>query len=273
MSTPAEIIKNYADGGAKKTGAPAPKLLMLGALAGFLIGMGAAVTNTAAHAVGNVSAARVVCGLLFPFGLAIVMLLGGELFTGNCMLPVAVFERKATVAGMLRNWALVYCGNFAGALFTAAGCAFFGQLNYSGGGLAAYTIKVAASKCAMTPLNAAVMGVFCNLLVCAGVLCANSSDGTAGKILGAFVPVAFFVICGFEHSVANMYYVPAGLFALADAGYAAKAAELGVDAAALTWGNFFVRNLAPVTLGNIIGGAALGALMWASHLREPARPN
>ncbi len=266
--SPAEIAENYANIGAKKAASPAWKLLLLGVLAGFLIGMGSAVTNTAAHSITNVSAARIICGLLFPFGLGIVMLLGAELFTGNCMIPVSVLEGKATVKGMLKNWLCVYTGNLAGGVLLAAGCAYFGQLNYSDGGLAVYTIKIAAAKCAIPFANGVMLGIFCNLLVCMGVLCALSAKDTAGKIVGAYIPVAFFVICGFEHCVANMYYIPAGLFAMTVPEYAAKAAQAGINTAALTWCGFFIGNLLPVTIGNILGGAGIGILMWVCNLRK-----
>jgi len=268
LFTPAEIVGNYADIGAKKASTPIWKLLLLGVLAGFLIGMGSAVTNTASHSIENVSVARIISGLLFPFGLGMVMLIGAELFTGNCMIPISILEKKASVGGMLKNWLFVYLGNFTGALLLAVGCAYSGQLNYSGGGLAVYTIKVAAGKCDISVGPAIVMGILCNLLVCMGVLCAISAKDTTGKILGAYIPVAFFVICGFEHCVANMYYIPAGLFANAIPEYAAKAAEAGINTAALTWGNYFVGNLLPVTIGNILGGAGLGVVLWYSYLKK-----
>jgi formate/nitrite transporter FocA (FNT family) len=116
--------------------------------------------------------------------------------------------------------------------------------------------------------NALVAGVFCNILVCAGVLCSLSAKDTMGRIAGAYIPVAFFVICGFEHSVANMYYIPAGIFAMQVPKYAALAASAGISAESLGWGSFIFRNLVPVTLGNILGGAGIGAAMWASHLRK-----
>jgi formate/nitrite transporter FocA (FNT family) len=109
------------------------------------------------------------------------------------------------------------------------------------------------------------LGVLCNVLVCLGVLCSLSAKDTTGRILGAYLPVAFFVICGFEHSIANMYYIPAGLFATNVPAYAAKAMEAGVDVTALTWGNFFLSNLLPVTVGNILGGAGLGVLFWKCY--------
>jgi formate/nitrite transporter len=274
MFAPSEIMANYAEIGAKKASQPAWKQFLLGALSGFLIGMGAAVSNTAAHAISNVSAARVVSGLLFPFGLGMVMITGSELFTGNWMIPSSALERKISFGSVLKNWFFVYIGNFAGAALLALACAYSGQFNYSGGGLAVYAIKSAAAKCALPFSNALILGILCNLLVCTAVLCALSAKDAAGKILGAFIPVAFFVICGFEHSIANMYYAPAGIFAANIPAYAALAAEAGVDVSALTWGNFLLKNLAPVTIGNILGGLSLGLIMWLSwpaDLKKSAR--
>jgi formate/nitrite transporter len=266
--SPAEITANYADIGVKKCSSPVWKLLALGILAGFLIGMGGAVTNTAVHSITDVSTARVISGLLFPFGLGMVMLLGAELFTGNCMIPISVLEKKTSAGKMLRNWGIVYLGNFFGASLLAWGCAFFGQMDYSGGALTVYAIKLASAKCALPFQNALVLGIFCNILVCAGVLCALSAKDTISRLAGAYIPVAFFVICGFEHCVANMFYVPAGLFALQVPRYAALAAEAGINTETLTWGRFLLNNLPPVTLGNIAGGVSLGVLMWACNLRK-----
>lgn len=267
LFTPAELTQNYAKAGKVKAEKPLGKLVALSVFAGLFIAFGASVCNTAVYSIEDVSTARVISGLLFPFGLGMVMLLGAELFTGNVMIGISVLNGDTTVGKMLRNWLVVYLGNFAGALLLAIGCAFFGQLEYSHGGLALYTIKVAAGKCALSFPNALVLGIFCNVLVCGGVLCSNSAKDTAGRILGAYIPVAFFVISGFEHSVANMYYIPAGIFALQLPKYAALAVEAGIDVSALTWENFLIHNLLPVTLGNILGGTALGVTMWACHLK------
>ncbi|MDR1540833.1 MAG: formate/nitrite transporter family protein [Clostridiales bacterium] len=268
LSSPAEIVASYVDIGAKKAANVIWKLFLLGILAGFLIGMGAAVANTSVHSISNASAARIISGLLFPFGLGIVILIGAELFTGNCMIPISVLERKASMRGMLKNWLFVYLGNLTGGLLLAIGCAYSGQFNYSDGGLAVHTIKVAASKCAISFGSGIVLGILCNLLVCLGVLCSLSAKDAAGRIMGAYIPVAFFVICGFEHCVANMYYIPAGLFANAIPQYAEKAVAAGVNVEALTWGNFLAGNLLPVTIGNILGGVALGSLLWACYIKK-----
>ncbi len=260
-----EVLQMYVEIGEKKVSRTFLKTLILAIFGGLFIGLGGAVTNTGGHSIANVSAARVIFGLLFPFGLVMVMLLGAELFTGNCMIPISVLEKRATLSGMLHNWIIVYIGNLIGAVVLAAGCAFFGQLNFSAGGLAVFTVKVAAGKCVFPFASAFVLGFFCNILVCAGVLCSLSATDTTGRILGAYIPVAFFVICGFEHCVANMYYIAAGLFAMDIPKYAALVKEAGMDTTMLTWSNFFIKNLLPVTLGNILGGMTIAVGLWAAH--------
>jgi formate/nitrite transporter len=233
-----------------------------------MIGFGAAVSNTACHAIGNQSLARVAGGLLFPFGLGMVMLTGAELFTGNCMMVISLLDGETNLSKTLKNWFCVYLGNMTGGILLAIGVAASGQLNLGDGALALYTIKVAAAKCNLTFGPAVLLGIFCNILVCLGVLCSLSAKDTSGRILGAYIPVAFFVICGFEHSVANMYYIPAGIFALNISDYAAAAIETGLSVSALGWGNFLKANLLPVTVGNIIGGAGIAALLWYCHARK-----
>ena len=261
MLKPSEFVKSYAEIGANKTKMPLGKLLLLSILAGFLIGMGGAVTNTASHMIPNTSAAKLISGMLFPFGLIMVLFMGAELFTGNCLIDISVLERRANWGGMLRNLVVVYLGNCLGAMALAWACVYSGQLDLSGGQLAVWTIQVAAAKCSIPFWKAVVLGVLCNILVCGGVMCGLCGKSAAGRAIGAFVPVAFFVICGFEHCVANMYYIPAGLFALS------AYWELGTEVycASLTWSNFILANLLPVTIGNVLGGCGFGALIWLSH--------
>lgn len=270
LFTPRECAANYAAAGGAKTRMPWPRLFLLAVLAGFFIAMGGAATNTAAHTIHNVGAARIVCGLLFPFGLAMVVLTGAELFTGNTLIFISVLDRQATVRGMLRNWCIVYAGNAAGAILAAAGCAFGGQLNYSGGQLAVFTMQLAAGKCSLPVGNAVVLGILCNVLVTTGVLLSLSAKNLTGRVAGAYLPISFFVLCGFEHCIANLFYVPAGLFAKGIPAYAALAASAGMDLSALTWGNFLRRNLLPVTAGNLLGGLAMAGLVWYCHVRNSA---
>ena len=265
LFTPWENIENYANAGAKKSQRTFLRLFLLSILAGMLIAFGGATAATATHAVTNVSIQRLISGLLFPFGLGMVIISGAELFTGNCLIAISVLEKKTTLKKMLYNWVVVYFGNFVGAVILAAGCAYFGQFDASAGALAVHSIKVAASKCAISFPNGIVLGIFCNILVCMGVILSLSAKDVTGRIMGAYLPVALFVICGFEHCIANMYYVPAGIFALSVPKYAELALEAGIDVSAIGWANFVFRNLVPVTIGNIIGGAGLGAVLRYGH--------
>lgn len=247
---------------------PAVRLFLLGILAGGLIALGSAVSNTAVHSIANGSAAKLISGLIFPFGLAMIVVLGAELFTGNSLMVISVCEKRTTMSRVLKSWLVVYIANLAGAMLVAFCCAYFGQLSLSGGQLAVYTVKVAAAKTSMPFANAVVLGFFCNCLVVLAVLMSLSAKDVGGKIMGAYLPVAYFVICGFEHCVANMYYIPAGIFAAGIPQYAGLTAEAGIDISSLTWGNFILANLFPVTVGNVLGGTAVGVLFWAAHKKR-----
>ena len=262
MLNQTQFVESYYTIGYGKTQSKAWRTFVLGILAGFLIAMGGVVTNTASHAITNPSVAKIVCGLLFPFGLVMVILMGAELFTGNVLITIPVLGKKATLKGMLKNWGLVYCGNFVGSVLTSSCCAYFGQMNLNNGALAVATMKTAAAKCSLGFGNAFVLGIFCNILVCIAVMQALSSKETIGRFIGAYVPIAFFVIAGFEHSVANMFYITAGLFAKTVPAYAQLAAEAGLDLTNLTWGSFLLNNLLPVTLGNIVGGLLVACLVY-----------
>lgn len=266
--SPAEITQRYAAAGEVKAKRSGVQLLVLGILAGMIIAFGSAATNTAAYGIADPWTARLICSLLFPFGLGCVVIMGAELFTGNCLITISLLDGRCKLSQMLRSWVIVYLGNLIGGLMVAACCAWFGQLNYSNGALALFTIKLAAAKCALPFQNALVLGIACNLLVCMGVLMSMSAQDTAGRLMGAFLPVCFFVLCGFEHCVANMYYIAAGLMAMQVPDYARLAAEAGLDLSALTLSGFLLKNLVPVTLGNILGGAGLGWLMWFCFLRN-----
>ena len=262
MLSPAEFVGFYAQVGAKKSANSAKRLYLSALLAGFLIASGAVVANTAGHLLTNAGLSRVVCGLLFPFGLIMVILTGAELFTGNCMITISLLEKQAGLAGMVRNLAVVYGGNFVGAALLAAAVAYGGA--FSNTDLAVYALRTAANKCALPFGRAVVLGILCNVLVCAGVMCSLCGKSLPGRAIGAFVPVSFFVIGGFEHCVANMYYIPAGLLAAGVPRCAQLAQEAGVDLSALSWMGF-LQNMIPVTVGNIIGGCGFGALIWATQ--------
>jgi len=173
---------------------------------------------------------------------------------------------QLTVKKMLRNWVIVYIGNFIGCAALALMWQHSGLLSSGADMLGAMTVKIAAGKCNLEFLPAFLMGILCNWLVCLGVWMATGAEGFAGKIVGMFFPIWIFVTSGFEHCVANMYYVPAGIFAKVNETYVQLS---GVSEAALqnlTWAGFFVNNLIPVTLGNIIGGGVcVGLAYWVAY--------
>lgn len=269
LFTPAEATNNYANASVGKATMPYGKMLLLSILAGALIAFPGAVTNMATYALDNNSTIRMISGLLFAFGLGMVILSGAELFTGNTLMSIGVLDKRITIAGMLRNWVVVYIGNFIGSLIVAFICAKFGWVGAGNGALAVFSIKVAVGKMTMPFQNAFFMGILCNILVTLGVLFSLSAKDVPGRILAAYTPVAFFVICGFNHSIADMFYCAVGLFSKAQ--YAAQAAEAGIAVESLTWGNYFLGNMLPVTLGNIVGGVLVGFIFWYCHLRGTKR--
>lgn len=265
LFTPTEITDNYVKASIAKAESPAWRLFLLAVAAGVFIGLGAVTSSTAAHALENAGMVRLVSGLIFPIGLMMVILLGTELFTGNALMVTAAVSGKISWKLLLRNWGIVFLGNLAGAVVLAALMAFFGQLNIGGGDLAVYTAKVAAAKNGLPWINAFVLGIFCNLMVCVAVYLANTAQDTAGKLLAIFFPIMGFVLAGFEHCVADMYYVPAGIFAYMNPAYTGMIDAAGINVALLNFSNFIFANLIPVTLGNIVGGVAVGLVMYACH--------
>ena len=272
FQTITEVIEQNIQNGIKKTNITTKKLILLGIVAGFFIGIGAEASSLAMHGISNVGLARTVAGAVFPIGLMLIVLLGGELFTGNCLISMAVYDKKAKLKGMIRNLTIVYISNFIGAALMAWMINNCGQLNFSDGGAGAFTIKVALGKVGIDPMQAIVSGILCNVLVCLAIFMAATAKDVAGKCIAIFFPIFVFVISGFEHCVANMYYIPAGIFAAQNPLYAAKATELyGITAEQLSGLNFgtMFSNLVPVTIGNIIGGMVfVGLLYWYLYRKK-----
>lgn len=272
FQTITEVIEQNIQNGIKKTNITTKKLILLGIAAGFFIGIGAEASSLAMHGISNVGLARTVAGAVFPIGLMLIVLLGGELFTGNCLISMAVYDKKAKLKGMIRNLIIVYISNFIGAALMAWMINNCGQLNFSDGGAGAFTIKVALGKVGIDPIQAIVSGILCNVLVCLAIFMAATAKDVAGKCIAIFFPIFVFVISGFEHCVANMYYIPAGIFAAQNSLYAAKATELyGITAEQLSGLNFgtMFSNLIPVTIGNIIGGMVfVGLLYWYLYRKK-----
>jgi len=265
MLNPTQMCDNYMDAAVGKTASPTWRLIVLGIAAGAFVALGAVCSSAAAFQVDNVGLGRVVTGLVFPVGLCMVVFLGTELFTGNALMVNAALEKKITWRRLFRNWALVYLGNFIGAITVAFLMVNFGQLELGSQGLAVYTAKVAAAKSSLPWQNAFVLGIFCNILVCIAVYMGSSAKDTAGKIIALYLPIFIFVIASFEHCIANMYYIPAGIMAFMNESYNGLITEAGINTAVLNFGTFFTANLIPVTLGNIVGGVLVGLLMYFSH--------
>lgn len=270
LFSPAEVAKNYITIGKGKVNTPVAKMFLLAVLAGAFIAMGGAGAATAAVSIPMASVGKLVGACIFPGGLTMVLLAGSELFTGNCLLTVPLLEKEIPAAGMIKNWFVVYMGNFAGSLLVASGVVFSHQISLFDNGLAVSVISTASAKCALPFGDAFIKGILCNFLVCIAVWISFAAKDAAGKIAGLFFPIMIFVLSGFEHSVANMYYIAAGLLAKNIPAYAQAAKEAGVNLDVISWGSFLGRNLLPVTLGNIIGGAVcVGCVYWFIYLRKP----
>ena len=270
LNVPAEVVSANINAAVAKAAAKKRRIFVLGIMAGAFIAMGAQSSSLAVHNITDVGIARTLAGCIFPVGLMMIVFVGGELFTGDCMMSMACMKGRIGFGSLLRTLLIVYLGNFAGAVLIAFLVAHSGQYDYSAGALGAYTIKTAVGKTGLSFMRALFSGILCNILVCAAVLMAAAAKDIGGKVLAIFFPILAFVVSGFEHCVANMYYIPAGIFASMNPDYVAKAKELygitGSQIAALNWGNFFTVNLLPVTIGNIIGGGfIIGGLFFYLH--------
>mgnify|MGYP001106311097 FL=1 len=224
--TPSEVIKSNIKSAVAKANLPLAKMILLGMMAGAFIAFGGAASSVAAHGVADVGLARSIAGAIFPVGLMLVVFTGSELFTGNSLMIMAVIDKKITLLKMIRNLVVVYFANFIGALIIDVLVFLSGQFDFSGGGLGAYTIKVALAKTSIAPVTAVISGILCNILVCLAIVLAGTAKDSIGRIFGIFFPIAAFVVCGFEHCVANMFYIPAGMLAATNTAYVQKAHEL-----------------------------------------------
>jgi len=263
INSPAETADIWINNGVKKAGLPIGKMIVLGMLAGVYIGFGACVFVQATAAGGDAfqtMAAKLIGASLFPVGLMMVVLCGAELFTGNCLMITGLLDRKFSFAAMMRNWAVVYVGNFVGSILMVLMISCSGLLESGAGALGALVVKTAVSKCSLTFGKAFVLGILCNWMVCLAVWMATGAQNTIGKIFAIWFCIGLFIVSGFEHSVANMYFIPAGLMA---AGNDAFVQLAGVDVSGLSFGAFLIKNLLPVTLGNIVGGSFfVGMFYW-----------
>lgn len=267
---PAEIVGAALNAGKAKAEKKFMPLLVLAVLAGAFIAFAAEASNMAAFNLlgdpGTYGLGRCLAGAIFAGGLMMVVLTGAELFTGNTLICIAVYEKKTSFGSMMRNWGIVYVGNFIGSILIAYMIIQTGLLGSAEGALGAMTIKIAANKVNMGFMAALFSGIMCNWLVCLAVWLAFAANTVQGKILGIFFPIWIFVTSGFEHCVANMYYIPAGI--MAKAGYAGAGGFSQELLDSLNWGTFLTGNLIPATIGNIIGGILfVGTAYWFALYR------
>ena len=268
--TPSEIKDYTLETGIKKASFPFGKTMLLSFLAGLFIALASVGSNVIAHNIDDIGLAKYLAGLIFPTGLILVVVAGAELFTGNNLISIATLDKKVTLSKFVKNLALVWTGNMAGSVFVAVLIFYSGQLDYSEGLLGAYSIKVGVLKTNMTYLNLFTSGILCNILVCLAVWMSYGATDLAGKALVIFFPIWLFIASGFEHSVANMYYISAALMASSNPEFmdlAMNTYNFDLESFEnLTWVGMFTNNLLPVTIGNLTGGALfVGAWYYWSY--------
>ena len=260
---PEQIVEILQESGVKKTQTDISRLLVLGILAGAYVGFGSQIATTvsidAAQYMG-IGAAKVLTGVVFSVGLMLVILGGAELFTGNCLIYVSVVNGKVKLHNLARNWGIVYLGNFLGSVLLAFMIYKAGLYTTGSNMLGVTALSIANSKVNLTFMQAFYRGILCNWLVCLGVWLATSAEDTTGKILACVFPIMAFVGSGFEHSVANMFFVPMGIMLRDIPGLAAQS---GLSLNGLNWLGFIINNLIPVTIGNIIGGCFFVSTLYA----------
>ena len=279
MATRAEYL------GVRKSEMPFLKMLMLSVLAGAFIALGAIFATTVAA--GSVAitlpdgttafstglpygVVRLLSGFVFSLGLILVVVGGAELFTGNNLIVMAWASGKISGLSVLRNWVIVFFGNFVGSIGTAILMFFTRQYTFGSNSIGIAALKTAVAKCELTFIQALALGILCNTLVCLAVWMTFSARSSTDKILAIIFPITAFVAAGFEHSVANMYFIPFALFIKGfDPAFIQAVGDKVPHLEDLTWQAFFLGNLLPVTIGNVIGGAVLvAAVYWAIFLRR-----
>lgn len=275
---PPEMAAKAEQVGAAKAVMGGRNMFLLAVMAGAFIALGAVfatvVTTPGAAAAPAYGVVRLLGGLAFSLGLILVVVAGAELFTGNNLIIMAWASRKVTTAALIRNWAIVYAGNFVGAGAAALMMRLTGHHLFANGAVGLNALGIAGTKCSLGLVQAVALGIMCNALVCLAVWLCYSARSTADKILSIVFPISAFVASGFEHCVANMYFIPFGLILKETAGplFWTRVGAAAADYSTLTWPRFLFANLLPVTAGNIIGGAVMvGLIYWFVYIRKPRR--
>lgn len=269
---PAEMARRAEIIGVRKSELATITMFSLAVLAGAFIALGANFSTVVSTGAADLpyGVGRLLAGAVFCLGLILVVVGGAELFTGNNLIVMAWANRKVSTKSLLRNWLIVYVGNFVGAFGTALLAFLSKQYMFSGGGLGVTALRTAITKSSLDFIPAVALGILCNALVCLAVWMTFSARSTTDKIAAIFFPITAFVAAGFEHSIANMYFIPVGLLIKGfDPAFITSPAvvDAKLKLGALTWDAFLLNNLLPVTIGNIIGGCILvAAVYWSVYL-------
>jgi len=266
--TPAEMAVKMEAAGVTKAKGDFFSLSVLGILAGFFIGLGAMFATLVTTDINaGFGLTKLVGGLVFSLGLILVILAGAELFTGNALMVGSRISGKISVSGLLRNWGIVYFANLVGSLLMVVLIYYSNFWTADAFKVGASSVAIANAKVSLPFLTAFVRGIMCNILVCLAVWLCFGARTTIDKIFAIIFPITAFVTCGFEHSIANMYFIPMGI---ALSGKAEVLSAAGISAAQVANLNVggFIHNLIPVTLGNIVGGTLVGGIYWYIYLRK-----
>jgi len=283
---PSTMAARAEESGVRKAAMDPLTLLVLSVLAGAFISFGAIfATTVSAGSIGisgtdgSMSASlpygvvRLLSGLAFSLGLILVIVGGAELFTGNNLIVMAWASGRVTTRRLLANWCITFAGNFVGAISTAALMFFTTQYKFGGGSVGAVALSTASTKASLDFVPAVALGIMCNALVCLSSWMCYGARTTIDRIFTIIPPIAAFVAAGFEHCIANIYYLPLALFIKAGApeSFWTAIGKSAADYQALTWHGFLVGNLLPVTIGNVIGGSIMvAAVYWFVYLRKTA---
>ena len=270
---PPAMAVRAEDAGVRRAATDLQTIFVLSVLGGAFVAFGAifATTVSAGGIDMPYGITRLLVGLVFCTGLILVVVGGAELFTGNTLIVMAWASRKVTTRALLLNWLIAFSGNFIGAIATAAIMFLTTQYTFGSGAVGLVALSTAHSKAALSFVPALTLGIMCNALVCLAVWMCYSSRTNVDRVVTIVPPIAAFAAAGFEHCVANMYFIPTGLFIKAGApeSFWKSIGKTPADYPALTWDNFLIGNLVPVTLGNIIGGSLMvGAVYWFVYLRK-----
>ena len=261
--TPPQMLEKASSAGIKKANLTFWPTFLLAVMAGVYIAFGGVFSTVVATGTAGIwpyGIVKLVQGIVFSLGLILVIVGGAELFTGNILLVIPLLQGKIRFSQLLRNWFIVYIGNFLGSIIIAGLIIAAGSYKVSDGALGLTMFTIAGYKLQHSFLQALALGILCNMLVCLAVWLCYSARSTADKILSIVFPISAFIAAGFEHSVANMYLVPVAIFTkyIDPAFFDSISGEFSH----LTWADFLVDNLLPVTLGNIIGGGLFVGIVY-----------